>query len=40
MTTAAGEVVSDVVVDVGGTVAKAAGFEDDPTTPELSNWQA
>jgi hypothetical protein len=34
VTTAAGEVVSDVVIDVGGAVAKAAGFEDNPTTPE------
>ena len=34
VTTAAGEVVSDVVVDVGGAVAKAAGFENDPKTPE------
>jgi len=35
VTTAAGEVVSDVVIDVGGAAARAAGFEDDPTTPEL-----
>lgn len=34
VTTAAGEVVSDVVIDVGGGLAKAAGFEDNPTTPE------
>jgi hypothetical protein len=34
VTTAAGEIVSDVVIDVGGGLAKAAGFEDNPTTPE------
>ena len=34
VTVAAGDVVSDVVVDVGGAVAKAAGFENDPKTPE------
>ena len=35
VTTAAGEIVSDVVIDVGGGLAKAAGFEDNPTTPEF-----
>ena len=35
ITTAAGEIVSDVVIDVGGGLAKAAGFEDNPTTPEF-----
>tara|TARA_Y100000310_G_C20621502_1_gene783567 strand:- start:651 stop:1178 length:528 start_codon:yes stop_codon:yes gene_type:complete len=30
---AAGGVVSDVIIDVGGAAARAAGFSDDPTTP-------
>ena len=32
--TAAGGKVADVITDLGGAVAKAAGFSDDPTTPE------
>jgi len=32
---AAGEAVSDVIINVGGAVARAAGFEDNPTTPEV-----
>jgi len=32
---AAGGVVADIVTDVGGAAARAAGFEDNPTTPEL-----
>jgi len=32
---AAGGAVADVVTDVGGAVARAAGFEDNPTTPEV-----
>ena len=31
---AAGGVVADVITDVGGAAARAAGFEDDPATPE------
>jgi len=31
---AAGGVVADVVVDVGGATARAAGFEDNPANPE------
>jgi len=30
----AGKVVADVILDVGGTVARAAGFEDNPANPE------
>jgi hypothetical protein len=32
--TAAGGKVADVITDLGGAVARAAGFSDDPTTPE------
>lgn len=32
---AAGGAVADVIIDVGGAAARAAGFEDNPTTPEL-----
>ena len=31
---AAGGVVADVIIDVGGATARAAGFEDDPANPE------
>ena len=31
---AAGGAVADIITDAGGAVARAAGFEDDPTTPE------
>ena len=32
---AAGGAVADIITDVGGAAARAAGFEDDPTTPEM-----